>query len=135
MTFGEVRALIRAAGFGSLATTEAGAPRVRPVMPLCTDDGVLLVALLGRSRTIPQVQRDPRVEICFVDGLRYCRVTGRGYIADDRTKKRLLYAELPILKRYYTSADDPDFVLLEIRPESAESFSSDEPLPSPVAWR
>lgn len=134
MTSREVEELISAAGFGCLATTENGAPRVRPVLPWCTSEGTLLIALLGRSRTIGQVLQEPRVEICFVDELRYCRITGRGQLSDDRDKKALLYARLPILKQYYSSVDDPDFFLLEIRVEAVESFSPECARPLRVAW-
>ena len=48
--------IIRDAGFGFLATTEGNQPHVRPMMPYYTEDGLLLVALLGRSRTISEIQ-------------------------------------------------------------------------------
>ena len=59
----EIVDLIRDAGFCLLATTEGSQPRVRPMMPYLTDENQLLIALLERSRTIPQAKANPLVEL------------------------------------------------------------------------
>ena len=75
MTKEEVIDIIKDSGFCQLATTEGNQPRVRPMAPYLSDDGdQLLIALLGRSRTIQQVKENPLVELCFVD--RKCGIAG-----------------------------------------------------------
>ena len=98
----EVIDLIKDAGFGYLATTEGDQPRVRPMMPFLTDDGQLLLALLGRSRSIEQIRKNPRVEFCFVDRkMWYCRITGHAKISDNIDKKTILWDNIPMLKQYF----------------------------------
>ena len=71
--------IVRDAGFGFFATVEGNQPRVRPMMPYLTKMVRLLLALLGRSRTIPQIKANPNVEVCFVDRkMWYCRVSRNG---------------------------------------------------------
>src|SRR3990167_9074098 len=96
----EVIDLIRDSGFCMLATTEGKQPRVRPMMPYLTEDNQLLLALLGRSRTIQQAKDNPLVELCFVDRkMWYCRISGKATISDDKFKKTILWNNIPMLKQ------------------------------------
>jgi len=116
--------LIKDAGFGYLATTEGDQPRVRPMMPLLTDDGEFLVAFLGRSRSIPQIKKNPKVEFCFVDRkMWYCRIAGTAAISNDMEKKTLLWDNIPMLKQYFSGPEDSNFVLAEVSIESAEAMT------------
>lgn len=136
MTSEEAIDLIKDAGLGFLATAENDQPRVRPMMPFLTDDGQLLVALLGRSRTIKQVKENPRVEFCFVDRkMWYCRVTGTGKITEDTEKKEILWNAIPMLKQYFGGIQDPNFVLLEINIETAEAMTPHQKEPEKVALK
>lgn len=120
----EVIDLIRDAGFGLLATTEGSQPRVRPMMPYLTDDGELLIALLGRSRTINQVQENPLVEICFVDRkMWYSRITGEAKISQSAENKEILWNNIPMLKQYFSGPEDPNFVLLEVKIKQVEAMT------------
>ncbi len=111
----EVIDLIRDAGFCLLGTTEGKQPRVRPMMPYLTDDNQLLLALLGRSRTIPQAKENPLVELCFVDRkMWYCRIAGTATISDDAEKKQILWNNIPMLKQYFGGPEDDNFVLMVI---------------------
>ena len=124
MTKEEAIDLIRDAGFGLLATVEDNKPKVRPMMPYLTDDNEILVALLGRSRTINEVKKNPQVEICFVDRkMWYCRVSGKAKISDDETKKAILWDNIPMLKQYFGGISDPNFVLLTMDIDSAEAMT------------
>ena len=125
MTKDEVVDLIRDAGFGLLATAEGNQPRVRPMMPYLTEDNKeLLVALLGRSRTIPEVKANPHVEVCFVDRkMWYCRVTGDAKVTTDKEKKGILWNNIPMLRQYFGGVDDPNFQLLEITIKTVEAMT------------
>ena len=94
--------IVRDAGFGFFATVEGNKPHVRPMMPYLSDDGELLLALLGRSRTIPQIKSNPNGEICFVDRkMWYCRVSGTAVISSDISKKKIVFENVPMLRQYF----------------------------------
>ena len=117
--------LIKDAGLGFLATTEGNQPRVRPMMLYLSDDNSqLYVALLGRSRTIPQVKENPLVELCFVDRkMWYCRITGVAKISEDIEKKQLLWDNIPMLKQYFGGIDDPNFIFMEVDVKDVEAMT------------
>lgn len=130
MTKDEAIDLIRDAGFGYLATVEGNQPRVRPMMPYLTEDLELLVALLGRSRTLAQVKQNPLVEVCFVDRkMWYCRIAGKATISDDSAKKQILWENIPMLKQYFGGIDDPNFHLIEIDILDAEAMTPHQKTP------
>ena len=133
MTKEETIDLIRDAGFGFLATTEGNQPRVRPMMPYLTEDGEIIVALLGRSRTINQIKKNPQVEICFVDRkMWYCRVSGKAKITTDTAKKTILWDNIPMLKQYFGGTNDPNFVLLEMDIDSVEAMTPHQKTPETI---
>ena len=133
MTSDEAVDLIRDAGFGMLATVEGNQPRVRPMMPYLTEDNELIVALLGRSRTITQVKANENIEICFVDRkMWYCRIAGKGIISEDKEKKEILWNNIPMLKQYFGGIEDPNFVLMEVSITEAEAMTPHDKTPTQV---
>jgi len=136
MTKDDVIDLIRDTGFGLLATLEGNQPRVRPMMPFLTDNDQLLVALLGRSRTINQIEKNPAVEICFVDRkMWYARLSGKGKITRSKENKQLLWDTIPMLKQYFGGVEDPNFVLLEIDIEKAEAMTPHQKEPEFISFK
>ena len=126
--------IIRDAGFGYFATIEGNEPRVRPMMPYLTDDGEFLLALLGRSRTIPQVKANPNVEICFVDRkMWYCRVSGTAVISNDLAKKQVVFENVPMLRQYFAGAEDPNYHLAVIQITSVEAMTPHSRLPEHIS--
>ncbi|MCA9398433.1 MAG: pyridoxamine 5'-phosphate oxidase family protein [Candidatus Omnitrophica bacterium] len=133
MTSDEAVDLIRDAGFGMLATLDGNQPRVRPMMPYLTEDNELIVALLGRSRTITQVKENENIEICFVDRkMWYCRIAGKGIISEDKEKKEILWNNIPMLKQYFGGIEDPNFVLMEVSITEAEAMTPHDKTPTQV---
>ena len=133
MTKEEVIDLIKDAGFGVLATAEGSQPRVRPMMPYLTEENLLLVALLGRSRTITQVKKNPKVEICFVDRkMWYCRVSGKGKICDNKENKQTVWNNIPMLRQYFGGIDDPNFILMEIEMTAVEAMTPHQKEPEQI---
>lgn len=132
----EVMDLIKDAGFGYLATTEGSQPRVRPMMPYLTEDGrELLVALLGRSRSIAQIKQNPKVEFCFVDRkMCYCRIAGEAKITGDAAKKAILWDNIPMLKQYFAGPQDQNFVLAEVTIESVEAMTPHQRDPQAIRF-
>jgi uncharacterized pyridoxamine 5'-phosphate oxidase family protein len=133
MTKEEAIDIIRDAGFGFFATTEGDQPRVRPMMPYLTDEGELLMALLGRSRTIAQIKANPKVEICFVDRkMWYCRVTGNAQISDDPVKKQTVFESVPMLRQYFAGPQDVNYHLAVIKIVSMEAMTPHSRLPENI---
>ena len=133
----EVIDLIRDAGFGLLATIEGGKqPRVRPMMPYLTEDNRLLVALLGRSRSIVQIKQNPQVEVCFVDRkMWYARVKGKAKVSASPDDKGILWDNIPMLRQYFGSIDDPNFYLLEIEIQEVEAMTPHQKLPEIITLK
>ncbi len=130
----EVIDLIKDAGFGYLATAEGAQPRVRPMMPFLTEDNrQLLVALLGRSRSIAQIQQNPNVEFCFVDRkMWYCRIAGKAKISNNIDKKTILWENIPMLKQYFFGPQDLNFVLAEVDIEDVEAMTPHQKEPQTI---
>ena len=127
--------LIRDAGFCLLATAQDDQPRVRPMMPYLTDDNQILLALLGRSRTIRQVKNNPKVELCFVDRkMWYCRIAGTGTISDDKEKKEILWDNIPMLKQYFGGPEDSNFVLMVIEINEVETMTPHQKEPEMISF-
>ena len=131
----EVVDLIRDAGFCLLGTVEGTQPRVRPMMPYLTDDNQLLLALLGRSRTIAQAKENPLVELCFVDRkMWYCRIAGTASISDDTDKKQTLWNNIPMLKQYFGGPEDKNFVLMVIDINEVEAMTPHQKEPEMIQF-
>jgi len=125
--------IISDAGFGFFATTEGDQPRVRPMMPYLTQEGELLLAMLGRSRTIEQIKSNPKVEICFVDRkMWYCRVTGTAQMSDDISKKQLVFENVPMLRQYFAGPEDNNFYLAVITITALEAMTPHSRLPENI---
>jgi len=130
----EAMDIISDAGFGFLATVEGNQPRVRPMMPYLTEDGELLLALLGRSRTIPQIKANPNVEVCYVDRkMWYCRVSGVAAISEDISKKKIVFENVPMLRQYFAGPEDPNFHLAVIEIKSLEAMTPHSRLPEQIS--
>lgn len=125
--------IIRDAGFGFLATIEDNKPHVRPMMPYLSEEGELLLALLGRSRTIPQIRSNPNIEVCFVDRkMWYCRVGGTAVISDNVEKKEIVFENIPMLRQYFAGPQDPNFHLAIIKITHVEAMSPHSRLPEQI---
>ncbi|MEW6170375.1 MAG: pyridoxamine 5'-phosphate oxidase family protein [Candidatus Omnitrophota bacterium] len=118
MNMDELRQVVKDAGLGYLATIEGSQPRVRPVMPAMFNDGTILVATAKGTPKLSQIEKNNNFEICFVDQrLSQVRIQGKGAINNDIKKKEWLSNAVPMLRSYFPTPDDPNFVLLELKPE------------------
>lgn len=134
MTKDDAIDIVRDAGFGFLATSDDnGQAYVRPMMPYLTEDDQFLLALLGRSRTIEHIRKNAKVEFCFVDRkMSYCRITGRAQISTEPEKKMTVFNGIPMLRQYFASPDDPNFVLAEITIDHIEAMTPHQKTPDKI---
>ena len=99
MTKEEVIDLIKDAGYGVLATIDGNRPKVRPMMPVLTEAGDLLLAVLGHSRSITQIKTNPLVEMCFIDRkMNFARISGKATVSEDLEKKQHVWNYIPMLR-------------------------------------
>ena len=134
MTKDEAIDVIRDAGFCMFGTVKDNKPRVRPMMPYYVEEtGELILALLGRSRTLTEVKTNPNIELCFVDRkMWYCRVAGQASISTDASKKEILWNNIPMLKQYFGGIDDANFHLITIQITSLEAMTPHQKEPENI---
>ena len=130
MTKEEVIDLIKDAGFGVLATLENNQPKARPMMPYLDENGNLLLALLSHSRTIPQIKKNPHVEMCYIDRkMCFARISGKADVSTDIQKKQIAWDNIPMLRQYFAGPEDPNFILIEIDTSTVEAMTPRQKTP------
>jgi len=103
-----------------LATNEGDQPRVRPLNIARRDGLTLWVASYSYWGKVGQLQANPKMEVCVLDpGGAHVRIVGKGYIRDDPAVRRQAFDEFPLMKRYFTSAEDEEYTLIELVCEEA----------------
>lgn len=118
MALDDVKQMIKDAGLGYLATVEGNEPRVRPLMPAMFNDGTILAATAKGSPKLAQLEKNDNFEICFIDKkLSQVRIRGKVSFSDDIKKKEWLANAVPMLRSYFPTADDPNYVLMVLKPE------------------
>ena len=117
MSIDEVKQIIKESGIGYFATIEDGKPRVRPIMPGMFEDNTLLAATQKGTPKLQQLEKNNSFEICFIDSkLSQVRIRGEVSISDDIDKKGWLGNAVPMLRTYFPTDDDPNYVLLVLKP-------------------
>lgn len=117
MGLDEIKEMIQDAGVGYLATVEGNEPRVRPMMPGVFSDGTLYLATAKGSPKLSQIEKNSNCEMSFIDKrLSQVRVRGKARIDNDIKKKEWLSNAVPMLRSYFPTPSDPNFVLLEFKP-------------------
>lgn len=135
MSLEKVREIINDAGMVFVATQDKDQPRVRPMMSIFTDDNTILTSTFKQARKINQIKNNPKTELCFVDKkLNHCRIEGKISISEDKSKKEFLFNRLPILRQFFQSSDDSNFILLEIKPQKIEMMMIGERGYTPVSF-
>ena len=102
-------------------------------MPYFTEDDELLIALFPNRRTIPQIKKNPRIEICFVDRkMRFCRLAGNAVLSDDAEKKQVLWTNVPMLRQFYSGPEDENFLLTIIKVDAIEAMGPNQADPDKI---
>lgn len=136
MTKEEAIDIIKDAGYGYLATVDGNQPKVRPMMPYLSDEGLLFLALLPSSRTIPQIKKNPHVEFCFVDRKMWlCRVEGIAKVGHDFEKKEMVWNNVPMLRQYFSGPEDSNLILLEIEITRVEAMTPTQQTPDSISLK
>jgi uncharacterized pyridoxamine 5'-phosphate oxidase family protein len=117
MSMERVREIIEGAGYGVLATSVDGQPRVRPLAFVMLEDGRLWSSTFRESGKVRELERNGRVEICFVDAKRMqVRIEGVLVTTGGTEAKRRLLELNPKVRKHFPDEHDEKFVHLEVRP-------------------
>ena len=110
----------------SLATMKDGKPWVRYVTTTGTEDLTLYVNTFSQSRKVAQIKANPNVHVIVggnADDMNrpYLNIEATAdVLEDDETKRKLWYDDL---KDYFSGPDDPNRVVLKIKPTVIELMS------------
>ncbi len=135
MTKQDVIDMVKDAGYGVMCTIEGDQPKARPMMPYFDEDeGILLLAVLGHSRTIGQVKANPKVEFCFIDRkMGFARISGLAQISTNLEKKEQVWNYVPMLRQYFSGPEDNNFVLIQIDVKSIEAMTPHQKQPDVIS--
>lgn len=110
-------AAMRAARFPYLATIDGDQPRLRPVSPVRSDGFTVYVANLKGYNKTREIAKNPRVELCYLDGdHNQVRITGTAEVLRDRALRQEIWNENALLRQYLGSVDNPDLIMYRIMP-------------------
>ena len=111
------RAVIAAAKFPFLATTDGNQPRVRPVSPVRVDGFTVYIANLKSYGKTREIEQNPQVELCYLsDQHNHVRITWRAEILTDESVMQEIWQGNPLLRRYLGSPDNPELIIYKIVP-------------------
>ena len=104
--------------FPMMATLDGDQPRVRPVSPVKTDGFVLYVASLRSSNKTGEIDRQAKVEICYLTKDHdQVRITGFVENVTDAVVRQQIWDTNPLLRAYLKTIDNPEFVLYKVTPK------------------
>ncbi|MBR1638369.1 MAG: pyridoxamine 5'-phosphate oxidase family protein [Treponema sp.] len=107
----EIYEFIKKCGTYYLATVEDGQPRVRPFGTIHIFEDRLYIQTGKKKEVSKQIQKNPRVELCCMNGGEWLRLAGE-LVRDDRREAKVSMLEAyPDLKAMYSADDDNTEVL------------------------
>lgn len=110
-------AVIRSDRLPYLATVEGDQPRLRPIAPVKTEGFTVYVANLRTYAKTAEIEANPRVEICYLDGHHdQVRITGVAEVVSDIAVRDEIWNSNPHIRKHPINLDNPDFILYRIVP-------------------
>ena len=132
----KVLQIIQAAPTAFMATIEGNCPKVRPMMIKNVWDKILYVSTYADSLKIKQIEKNPNVEIVWVDSkMQHVRISGKAHICKDQEKKNKYFEENEqVMKMYFKAKNDPNYVLLEVTPSNVLLMEAGSEQYKEVTW-
>jgi len=125
MDFDGIKAFIKDAGWGYLATTNGQRPAVRPMGAVAWIGGEFCCATGAKDAKTEDVKNRPHVEYCFADKEgRHVRMLGTCEISTDTELRAKLIEIYPFLGKFFKGPDDPEYVVLKMKPTSVRFIGS-----------
>jgi uncharacterized pyridoxamine 5'-phosphate oxidase family protein len=118
----EVYEFLKKCGTYYIATTDGDQPRVRPFGTVLIFENKLYIQTGKVKNVSKQIKKNPKIEICAVDGPKWVRVEAVA-VEDDRTEARQKMLDAyPQLKNMY-AADDGNCEVLYLKNARATFYS------------
>lgn len=125
--------VIKGSKLASLATIADGKPWVR--YAISHNQGAnlnLYICTYRDSRKVRQIQKNPNVHITIggdMDNLNtpYVQIAAKARVRSDKALRKKYWQNF--MKKYYSGPDDPQYVILELKPELIEYMSSETRAP------
>jgi uncharacterized pyridoxamine 5'-phosphate oxidase family protein len=118
----EVYEFLKKCGSYYIATMDGDQPRVRPFGTALIIENKLYIQTGKVKNVSKQMKKNPKVEICAVDGPKWIRIEAAA-IEDDRAESRQKMLDAyPQLKNMY-SADDGNCQVLYLKDATATFYS------------
>lgn len=112
---------IKTAKFPMLSTLDGDQPRVRPVSPVRTDGFTIYVANLKSYAKTVQIQANPKVELCYMDGdHNQVRIVAVAEVVQDRALLEDIWAKNRLLQHYLGSIDNPELIVYKMIPQRVQ---------------
>jgi uncharacterized pyridoxamine 5'-phosphate oxidase family protein len=118
----EVYEFLKQCGTYYISTMDGDQPRVRPFATVLIFEDKLYIQTGKVKNVSQQIKKNPKIEICAVDGGNWVRVEAVA-VEDDRTEARQKMLDAyPNLKNMY-SADDGNSQVLYLKDATATFYS------------
>ena len=106
-----------------IATSDAGAARVRPFQFQFEENGRLWFCTARSKQTFAQLQADPRLEFsCVSPNMVTLRVKGTANLDNDMRVKQRIIENNGLVRSIYGSAENPDFTVFSVDHGTAFMF-------------
>ena len=123
--------VIKGSKLASLATVVNGKPWVRYVV--ARSEGLTIyICTFKDSRKVKQIKKNPNVHLTIGWSMEnieapYVQIAAKAKMRSDSAIRRKLW--LDFMKKYYTGIDDPEYVVIEAKPEFIEYMDSETRIP------
>ena len=123
--------VIKGSKLASLATIVNGKPWVRYVVSR-SEGLTLYICTFKDSRKVKQIRENPNVHITIGGSMEnmkapYVQIAACAKVRFDAGIRKRLW--MPFMKKYYTGADDPQYVVIEVKPVWIEYVSTESHRP------
>lgn len=117
--------IVSAAHTAFLVTNSEKGPHGRPMVTaeVKPDLAVLYFPTERNSAKVTELANDDRVFLGYVTGGEWASISGQGRIVDNKAKNKELWT--PLWKNWFSGPDDPNMVLIEVRPVTGEYWDAD----------
>ncbi|MDP3732355.1 MAG: pyridoxamine 5'-phosphate oxidase family protein [Candidatus Omnitrophota bacterium] len=119
--------VIKGHKLAALATVASGKPWVRLLM--CRSQGLnLYICTYKDSRKVAQIKKNPNVHLVIGKDINkleapFVQVAGKAKIRSDAKIRNKLWRDF--MKKYYSGPDDPNYVIIEVKPKLIEYRSTE----------
>lgn len=122
----EVKALMKEAGWGDMATSDGKVVDVRPMGGWAWVRGELWCATADFTDKVSHLKKVPYAAWCFsLPEGKHVRINGPCTVSTNQDDKDILYAACPIIKDHIPDPKVPEYVVLRLKPERIRIMKPD----------